>query len=235
MRVKSLITLPLLALAASGCRGDPEPRAVPDVRGQRLDVAERRLDGAGLEYERVGGGSFGIVVRSNWRVCDQDPKPGRRAGKVTLIVDRSCPPRPARTFVVPDLIGERLSDAEARLVGRGIPFRVERLETFAPPRSAEVCDQEPAPGVRAAEVTLYAARDCTPPPPAEPPPPMVPSVVGEDLDDAELALDSAGLDYVVEPSGPGPVVEELWEVCAQTPLPGRRAWTVVLHVRDDCS
>jgi hypothetical protein len=83
-------------------------------------------------------------------------------------------------------------------------------------------------------VTLYAARDCDPAPAPEPPAPLVPSVVGEDLDDAELAFEEAGIEPVVEPSGPGPVVEELWEVCRQTPAAGRRAWTVVLHARDDC-
>jgi beta-lactam-binding protein with PASTA domain len=121
---------------AAGCGGDSEPKVVPDVRGQRLDVAERRLDGAGLEFERVGGGALGIVVRSNWSVCDQEPRPGARAAKVTLVVDRSCPPPPVRTFRVPDLVGERLADAEARLGRRGIPFRVERVDPAVPPRQA---------------------------------------------------------------------------------------------------
>ena len=230
MKIKGIVLVSLTALAA-GCGGSPEPTAVPDVRGQRLDVAERRLDGAGLEYERVGGGAFGIVVRSNWNVCDQTPKPGAQASKVTLVVDRSCPPPAPRTFRVPDLVGSRLSDAEARLARRGARFDVVRLDDAVPPRRATVCEQEPGAGTRTTSVTLYAARDCEPPAPSAP---VVPLVVGEDLDDAELALEDAGIEYVVEPSGPGPVVEELWQVCRQSPAGGRRAATVVLHARDDC-
>jgi beta-lactam-binding protein with PASTA domain len=220
----------LTALAA-GCGGASEPQSVPDVRGERLDVAERRLDGAGLEYERVGGGTFGIVVRSNWSVCDQTPKPGAEAAKVTLVVDRHCPPPEPRRFRVPDLVGTRLADAEARLARRGAPFDVVRLDTAVRPSRATVCEQEPGPGTRATRVTLYAARACEP---ETPPAPVVPHVVGEDLDDAELALGDAGIEYVVEPSGPGPVLEELWEVCRQSPAGGRRASTVVLYARDDC-
>jgi beta-lactam-binding protein with PASTA domain len=233
MKIKGLILIALTAFAA-GCGGTAEPKVVPDVRGKRLDVAERRLDGVGLEYERVGGGAFGVVVRSNWNVCDQTPKPGAQASRVTLVVDRYCPPPEPRTFLVPDVIGERLSDAEATLVRRGVPFDVVRLDGAVPPRTATVCEQEPAAGVRATEATLYAARECDPPRPAVPAPPLVPSVVGEDLDDAEAALEVEGIEAVLDASGPGPVVEELWEVCAQTPRAGRRAWSVVLHARDDC-
>ena len=232
MKIKGIVLLSLTALVA-GCGGDPEPTAVPDVRGERLDVAERRLDGAGLEYERVGGGAFGIVVRSKWSVCEQTPAPGTRAPKVTLVVDRYCPPRLPRTFAVPDLVGERLSDAEKRLADRGVPFDVVRLDEGVRPSAATVCEQEPSPGRRAAHATLYAARRCEPEPPP-PAPPVVPSVSGEDLDDAELALEEAGIAYSVEASGPGPVVEELWEVCRQSPPARSRAWTVVLHARDDC-
>jgi beta-lactam-binding protein with PASTA domain len=230
MKIKGIVLVSLTALVA-GCGGDPEPTAVPDVRGKRLDVAERRLDSAGLEYERVGGGAFGIVVRSKWSVCDQTPKPGEQAAKVTLVVDRYCPPPEPRTFVVPDLVGTRLSQAEARLTRLGTPFDVVRLDPAVPPSRATVCEQEPGAGVRATDVTLYAARDCAPTPP---PTPVVPHVVGEDLDDAELALDEAGIAYAVETSGRGPVVEELWEVCRQVPAAGHRAATVVLHARDDC-
>jgi hypothetical protein len=227
MKIKALLIAGSTLLAA-GCGGSPEPRTVPDLRGDRLDVAERRLDGLGLEYERVGGGAFGIVVRSNWDVCDQTPRPGVEAAKVTLVVDRSCPAPARRTFAVPDLVGTRLADAERRLARRGARFDVVRLDGAVPPGEARVCEQEPGPGARAVEVTLYAARTC------EPEPPVVPSVVGEDLDDAERALDDAGVAYVVDPSGPGRVVEELWEVCAQSPAAGERGSTAVLQARDDC-
>ena len=79
MQVKRTLTqlalVPVVALLA-GCGGDADPQQVPDVRGQRLDVAEERLDRSGLDYEEIGGGTFGIVVRSNRRVCEQEPQPG---------------------------------------------------------------------------------------------------------------------------------------------------------------
>jgi hypothetical protein len=37
--------------------------------GQRLDVAEDQLDNAGVTYHTIGGGMFGIVVKSDWGVC----------------------------------------------------------------------------------------------------------------------------------------------------------------------
>jgi hypothetical protein len=61
---------------------------VPDLVGERLDVAEDELDGLGIRYEEIGGGTFGIVVRSNWEVCETRPKSGARADSVKLIVAR---------------------------------------------------------------------------------------------------------------------------------------------------
>lgn len=66
---------------------------VPDETGERLDVAEDDLRSNNLRYKELGGGTFGIVVRSNWTVCKQ--KPGARESvsenaKVKLIVDREC-------------------------------------------------------------------------------------------------------------------------------------------------
>ena len=78
----------LMALALAGCGGAPQAKRVPDVRGQRLDLAEARLDARGLRWEEVGGGVFGVVVRSNWYVEDQIPLPGKRATKVRLVVVR---------------------------------------------------------------------------------------------------------------------------------------------------
>jgi hypothetical protein len=203
---------------------------------RRLDAhgcargAGQRLDGAGLDYERVGGGAFGIVVRSKWSVCDQTPKPGTEAAKVTLGGRPHLPAAGAAHVRGPDLVGTRLVDAENRLARRGARFDVVRLDAAVPPSRATVCEQEPGAGTRATEVTLYAARDCEP---AAAPAPAVPLLVDEDLDDAERALEAAGIEYTVEASGPGPIVEELWEVCRQSPAAGR-ASTVVLYARDDC-
>jgi hypothetical protein len=229
MTAKAL-SIPWLAAVAlvAGCGGGAEPKSVPDLRGQRLDVAERRLEAAGLDFERVGGGTLGIVVRSNWSVCDQDPKPGRKASKVTLIVDRDCPPPPLA--IVPDLTGRTLEKAEDILIERGIGYDVELIaeEESGPPLI--VCEQS-ASGVSASEVTLYVAGDCDPP---EPVPPLVPELSGLALDEAKRLLDRRGIEYVVEPLDDKPVVDALWEVCFQEPFAKERARFVTIFAEDDC-
>jgi hypothetical protein len=66
--------------------------AVPTLVGQRLDVALDRLEGAGLKGEVQGGGLFGVLDESSWKVVDQDPSPGARLSQgdtVRLDVDRA--------------------------------------------------------------------------------------------------------------------------------------------------
>ncbi len=80
--------LAVVALLA-GCGGGPvAPKRVPNVRGQRLDLAEARLEARGLRWEEVGGGVFGVVVRSHWYVDEQVPAPGKKATTVRLFVER---------------------------------------------------------------------------------------------------------------------------------------------------
>jgi hypothetical protein len=88
MRRTALILV--VAGLLAGCGGSAEPVRVPDVRGQRLDVAEARLDARGLQWEEIGGGAFGVVVRSHWYVDEQIPRPGRKATTVRLIVEPNC-------------------------------------------------------------------------------------------------------------------------------------------------
>ena len=163
MRVK-LLAVAAIVLVLSGCALDARPQAVPDLRGERLDVAERRLEDVGLEYERVGGGAFGIIVRSNWRVCEQEPAPGLRAERVRLVVARECvPERPPSPPVVPDVLGWELDEATEELAALGIDYDVESLSGEQPLAEPlwEVCEQEPAGGARAWLVELYVERDCS--------------------------------------------------------------------------
>ena len=83
-----LIAIALL-LAATACGAPARAHRVPAVVGERLDVAEDTLGADGLRYEAVGGGVFGIVVRSNWVVCRQTPGAGTVAKSVTLDVCRA--------------------------------------------------------------------------------------------------------------------------------------------------
>lgn len=68
---------------------------MPDLLGERLDVALSDLEGVGIpedDVELVGGGALGILDESNWTVCEQRPDPGDTTlENVRLIVDRNCP------------------------------------------------------------------------------------------------------------------------------------------------
>ena len=70
----------------------PQGRAVPALVGQRLDVALNRLESAGLKGDVQGGGLFGVLDESTWKVVDQDPSPGARLSQgdtVRLDIDRA--------------------------------------------------------------------------------------------------------------------------------------------------
>jgi hypothetical protein len=85
--MKKTLLIGLVALLA-GCGHTVQPKKVPDLRGERLDLAEERLEARGLEWEEIGGGVFGVIVRSHWYVREQIPAPGKKATKVRLIVER---------------------------------------------------------------------------------------------------------------------------------------------------
>ena len=80
----------VLGLAACGPHKDV---VMPDVTGQRLDVAKTDIKQAGVEdkVKVVGGGLLGVIVDSDWEVCDQSPAPGQAvSGAPQLTVGRSC-------------------------------------------------------------------------------------------------------------------------------------------------
>lgn len=125
------------------------------MRGERLNVAEDTLDATGLRYQTAGGGDFGIVVRSHWTVCRQDPPPHTVTSSVLLTVARACE--------VPDLVGEPLDDSEDTLDDLGVGVREVGLD-WAPIEDESdwtVCSQDPRGGA-ALEPTieLYVSRDC---------------------------------------------------------------------------
>jgi beta-lactam-binding protein with PASTA domain len=156
------LALASVVLLLAGCGGTTEPKRVPDLRGQRLDLAEDRLEARGLDWEEIGGGSLGIVIRSHWRVCDQEPMPGRLGRTVKLVVDRECPGRPPEPPVVPDVSGLSLEDANEELDDLGIGHDAETYDDDVPlvEHLWEVCGQDPGPGARTFYVELYVERDC---------------------------------------------------------------------------
>nr|WP_246345294.1 PASTA domain-containing protein [Conexibacter arvalis] len=65
--------------------------AVPDVTGERLDVAHERLERAGFLVKEEKGGLFGTIVDSNWEVVEQDPAAEtllERGSTVRITLDR---------------------------------------------------------------------------------------------------------------------------------------------------
>jgi hypothetical protein len=84
------VTAPAVT-APAPAPADSASATMPDYVGQTLDVAEDELDSMGVTYHEVGGGAFGIVVKSNWEVCSTRPKSGKSidvASDVALIVQR---------------------------------------------------------------------------------------------------------------------------------------------------
>jgi hypothetical protein len=66
---------------------------VPNLTDERLDVAEDQLASKSLRYTEIGGGTFGVVVPSNWTVCETRPAAGaevKKGTRVKLIIDRGC-------------------------------------------------------------------------------------------------------------------------------------------------
>jgi serine/threonine protein kinase len=64
---------------------------VPSLAGQPLDVAEQRLDDLGLRSTEEGGGLFGVLIASEWDVCDTSPPADstvRPGSTVRLLIDR---------------------------------------------------------------------------------------------------------------------------------------------------
>ncbi len=85
----ALIAVP--KLSDSGKTAVPTGIEVPSLAGQPLDVAEQRLDALGLRSSEEGGGLFGVLVPSDWNVCQTSPGPGtmvRRGSTVSLLIDR---------------------------------------------------------------------------------------------------------------------------------------------------
>jgi hypothetical protein len=86
-----------LILGVAGCGGSDKDTAattvMPDVEGRQLDDAKSDIKRAGFEddVDVDGGGTFGIVVESNWKVCDQSPAAGKAiTATPKLTVDRGC-------------------------------------------------------------------------------------------------------------------------------------------------
>jgi hypothetical protein len=85
------IEVPTLSDGGGDPPAGPSGIEVPSLTGEPLDVAERRLEKLGLRSSEVGGGLFGVLIPSEWDVCETSPPAGasvRRGATVRLLVDR---------------------------------------------------------------------------------------------------------------------------------------------------
>ena len=79
-------------LLVAGCSGGGAV-TMPNVVGKGLDVAISDVKRAGIddEVEVLGGGMFGVVDKSNWTVCSQEPQNGAAVSSAPrLTVARTC-------------------------------------------------------------------------------------------------------------------------------------------------
>ena len=71
--------------------GGLEGGKMPDLRGQRLDVAQIDLVRRGIGYRVFGGGGLlGVLDAGAWIVCETKPRAGVRLKVTKLYVERSC-------------------------------------------------------------------------------------------------------------------------------------------------
>lgn len=164
------------------------PAVMPDVVGQGLDVAYTQLDSAGVnkaDVEIVGGGTFGVIVESNWVVCFQTPSAGGTVENVELVVARECanlaepdtgsatdtgtgvtPDAPSDSFVMPSVVGMVLQDAQDLLQSNG-SYLMDQVDATGLGRiqvldsNWKVCSQSPAAGASVTAdqmVTLSAVK-----------------------------------------------------------------------------
>jgi hypothetical protein len=149
----------------TACGGGREARVVPDVRGQRLDRAERLLADQRLDWDEQGSDGLGVLVRSNWTVCGQTPPPGKLARRVVLHVGKRCgrqSPATSRAPRMPWVESSNLHDAEEQLDSAGIAYtvRTDDGDPVVIERLWTVCYQTPAGGTRARFVELQVAHEC---------------------------------------------------------------------------
>lgn len=213
-----LVVVVVVGIAQSG--KDAKPVSAPDVRGLRLDVADTRLESLNLDVRTAGGGSFGVVRRSKWWVCTQDPRPGQRTTEVEVFVDREC------TWAVPGVTGLALARAQRALDKADVPYDEIGVAGRQPLAGWRwfVCEQRPTSGIATSRVRLTVARACE-----------LPDVMGMTRAKAVHLLERLGIAVTaVTADGERPAAAGRWSVCDQSPGPFEAANAVTLTVAPYC-
>jgi len=134
----------------------PQQVQVPNVVGLQQNVAQRRLNRAGLGV-RV---QYIASQKPSGRVVDQGPVAGtsvKKGSRVQITV--SIGPNGSATQV-PDVVGQDQQTATTTLQDAGFQVQVINVPASDPSQSGNVVDEQPAGGSRAPQgsiVTIYVA------------------------------------------------------------------------------
>ena len=186
--------------------------AVPDVTGERVAAAVPELRARGFDVVTRHVAS----TKKPGTVVSQRPTGGAKAAigsTVTLTIPRGL-------VRVPDTVGQKRDAAVAAVRGADLVPKVFRVPSTQPKDT--VLAQRPRAGARTEASSIVrmnissgAAGNVSPPPPPPPAPPAnvtVPSVEGQQQDDAQRVLNAKGLKsgvvYVKSDEQQGAVVSQ---------------------------
>jgi eukaryotic-like serine/threonine-protein kinase len=201
--VIAIVVLALLALAVGAwALLTPEQKEVPNVVGKRSDAAAQILQNAGFEVDIVPIQSDTVA---EGRVAGQRPEPGAEADEgSTVTITVSSGPGDAPIPLVQGLTVEQATDA-LRTAGFKSDERREFSDTVKNGRVIETSPPEGTTTRKGTTVTLVVSRGKEKI--------TVPDVVGRPRDEAERALQDAGLQASVreeesEDADPGTVLRQ---------------------------
>jgi serine/threonine-protein kinase len=133
----------------------PRQVTVPAVVGRSSAAAKQAIRGRGLNYAV----SFAESGKPAGTVLSQSPDAGTRVGRgdtVAIVVSQGV-----QKVSVPNVIGEKRSNAVSALRGAGFSVTVNLQDTTVPAQDGRVTDQFPAPGAARAKgsaVTIFVGR-----------------------------------------------------------------------------
>jgi eukaryotic-like serine/threonine-protein kinase len=122
----------------------PELVVVPDLRGKALRAAQVTMTAAGLTL----GSTASIYSTSGipGTVVEQDPQPGSRVGRSTLMRLFLCREGLTRTFVMPDLVYRNYEEVKSFFERQGVRLGSVKFEVYEGVRSGVVLRQFPLAG-----------------------------------------------------------------------------------------
>jgi serine/threonine-protein kinase len=166
----------------------PERYYVPDLAGETVDEARKRLTEGNLSYADKISEKYSDTVPDG-KVITTDPPAGRqlrRDAVVKLIVSKG--PKPVQ---LPDVVGKSIDEATQLLEGAGFKVTTTERDDDSVPNGT-VLAQTPTGNRKVGKgttVALVVARSTLV---------EVPRVIGMDVDDAEALLESLGFQVRVQ-------------------------------------